>query len=238
MEERFMVSQSSIPILYSPLLFPLLSFSEESCDGSLIRINGYLSSFFLVFLPVFYIKKIPQIILTVEGNWRYHVVNCRADQYNNLIWTHSHFSNEKWNKHLFFFLIPSFAPAPPRSNLPFFWKQAKVYSWQQALVIKSFHWLISPYSSCTQARQARTDSPNDQRHSLSGGSNTLCTCGTVTQRHAHTIIPVGQSFSLCLTHTQAFALIKSCTCGRFPGVSNSWGAVPHIHTEGKRDPFL
>lgn len=63
-----MVSQSSIPILSSPLLFPLLSFSEESCDGSLIRINGYLSSFFLVFLPVFYIKKIPQIILTVEGN--------------------------------------------------------------------------------------------------------------------------------------------------------------------------
>lgn len=62
-----MVSQSSIPILSSPLLFPLLSFSEESCDGSLIRINGHLS-LFLVFLPVFYIKKIPQIILTVEGN--------------------------------------------------------------------------------------------------------------------------------------------------------------------------
>lgn len=110
-------------LLSSPLLFPLLSFSEESCDGSLIRINGHLS-LFLVFLPVFYIKKIPQIILTVEGNWRYHVVNCRADQYNNLIWTHSHFSNEKWNKHLFF-LIPSFAPAPPRSNLPFFLKASQ-----------------------------------------------------------------------------------------------------------------
>lgn len=92
-------------LLSSPRLFhsfpPFCLFRKKAVTGHWSGLM-VISLFFLVFLPVFYKKKIPQIILTVEGNERYHVVNCRADQYNNLIWTHSHFSNEKWNKHLFF----------------------------------------------------------------------------------------------------------------------------------------
>lgn len=118
---------------------------------------------------------------------------------------------------------------PPHTLTPTFtfkypWERAKVYSWQQALVIKSFHWLISPYSSCTRGRQTRSDSPNDQRWSLSGGSNALCTCGTVT----HSGCTCGTAFpSLSHANTGTSSLVKFSTCGRFPPwlLFLSWSAA-------------
>lgn len=117
----------SRPYPFSPLLFfsPFCLFRKKAVMGHWSGLMVISLLFFLVFLPVFYIKKIPQIILTVEGNWRYHVVNCRADQYNNLIWTHSHFSNEKWNKHLFFFFNSLLCTGTPTLQPPFFLKASQ-----------------------------------------------------------------------------------------------------------------
>lgn len=155
-----------------------------------------------------------------------------------LIWADRYLSEDKMETNTSFKFPPQILlhpPLLPQLQPPFFrdsWKQVKVYSWQQALAIKSFHWLISPYSSRTQARQTRTSSPNDQRHSLSGGSNSLCTCGTVTQRHTHTAVPVGHSLSLSLSLSHKHTLMQTLvyhTCGRFPLlVFLSWTT----HTQG------
>lgn len=113
------------------------------------------------------------------------------------------------------------------------WRQAKVYSWQQALVIKSFHWLISPYSSRTQARQTRTDSPNDQRHRLSGGSNAPCTCGTATHRHTHThiVVPMGHFLTVSLTRTHVHTQLSYCIpVGDSPVFLLSWVKVMLAHS--------
>lgn len=99
-------------------------------------------------------------------------------------------------------------PAPSAASTSFLkdsWKRAKVSGWRRALAITPFHWLISPYSSRTQARQTRTISASDQRRSLSGGSNSLCTCGTVTQRCTHTHTHGGTCGTFPVSHTDTCA---------------------------------
>lgn len=115
----------------------------------------------------------------------------------------------------------------PTSLFKDLWKQAKVCRWQQALVIKSFHWLISPYSSRTQSKQTRTDSPNDQRQSVRRLKHSL----HLWDSHTHTSVPVGRSLPLSLTHTRGRAHSSSLVaCGRFPCGSYSYVEVLHAHT--------